>query len=94
MVVVVVVVVVAEAVVVEVSCRRRTLGQEFFHRLYTSRLTHHWFSTPSHPSRLHPGLVCLCLTCFVRKCLFIFVCFVRLYTTDLYNYGYLRIVFL
>ena len=38
----------------------------------------------------------LCVVCFChalsKKCLLIFVCFVRLYTIDLYNYGYLRVV--
>ena len=29
---------------------------------------------------------------FVWRCLLIFVCFVRVYTIDLYSYGYLRIV--
>ena len=46
--------------------------------------------------------VCVCgggggvrvfLPCFVLRCLLIFVYFVRLYTIDLYNYGYLRIVY-
>ena len=32
------------------------------------------------------------LPCFVWRCLIIFICSVCLYTTDLYNYGYLCIV--
>ena len=33
------------------------------------------------------------LPCFVWKCLLIFICFVHLYTTDLYSYGYLHCTF-
>ena len=38
----------------------------------------------------------LCASVFAMFCMkmLIFVCFVRLYTTDLYNYGYLCIFFL
>ena len=32
------------------------------------------------------------LSCFVWRCLLIFVCFICLYTIELYNYGYLCIV--
>ena len=34
------------------------------------------------------------LPCFASRCLLIFVCFVRLCTIDLYNYGYSCTVFL
>ena len=37
-----------------------------------------------------PTILCACV--FAMLCMKMFVNFVRLYTTDLYNYGYLRIV--